>query len=59
MRVLSYLLGGLMVLNALQHIGWSVYMRRMMPGVWSSPLLLAVSILLIVTARRVRRPALR
>jgi hypothetical protein len=59
MRIASYVLGGLMALNGLQHIGWSIYMGRAMPGVWSSPLLLAVSLWLIVTARRVRRPALR
>ena len=59
MRIASYFLGGLMMLNGLQHIGWSIYMGRAMPGVWSSPLLLGVSLWLIVTARRVRRPALR
>jgi hypothetical protein len=55
MRLLSYLLGGLMALNGLQHTIASIYMGRAMPGVLSSPVLFAASIWLIVTARRTLR----
>jgi hypothetical protein len=55
MRPLSFVLGGLMILNGMQHIGGSIYMGALMPGVLSSPLLLAASIWLIVTAQRTLR----
>lgn len=50
----SYVYGGLMCLNAFGHIGASIVNRRMMPGVYSSPVLLAASIWLIICARRRR-----
>ena len=40
-----------MTFNALQHLGGSVYMRRPMPGVYSSPVLLAASVWLLWSAR--------
>ncbi len=50
----SYIYGGLMCLNAFGHMGASIVNRRMMPGVYSSPVLLAASVWLIVCARRRR-----
>jgi hypothetical protein len=55
MRQLSYVLAGMMLLNGVQHIAWSIYMGRTMPGVFSSPVLIAASVWLIVTARRIPR----
>ena len=49
---LSFFYGGLMLLNGLGHTLGSVYFGRLLPGVYSSPLLLAASIWLLVTARR-------
>ena len=47
MRPISYVFAGFMLLNGLAHIAGSFYMRTFMPGVYSSPLLLAASIFLI------------
>ena len=41
-----------MVGNGLGHIGASVYMRRPMPGLFSSPLLIVASVLALVCALR-------
>jgi hypothetical protein len=49
---LSYPFAGLMFANGLGHIAYSLYNRTLMPGVWSSPLLLAASVWLIISARR-------
>ncbi|MFC1564256.1 HXXEE domain-containing protein [candidate division KSB1 bacterium] len=46
-RIVTTILGILMVLNALIHIGGSVYTGRMLPGTWSSPFLLAASIFVV------------
>jgi hypothetical protein len=54
---LSYVLGFLMLVNGSIHLSGTVYLRRPMPGVYSSPLLLASSIYLWVAARRLRRAA--
>ena len=43
----------LMIGNALGHIGFSVYMGRLMPGVYSSPVLLVAALFTLVCARRV------
>ena len=48
MRPISYVFAGFMLLNGLLHIAGSFYMGTFMPGVYSSPLLLAASIFLIV-----------
>jgi hypothetical protein len=53
----AYPLGILMIGNALGHIGASVYRRRMMPGVYSSPLLLLASVYLLICAERIRNAA--
>lgn len=48
----SYALGVLMTFNALGHLAGSVYYGRMLPGVYSSPLLLMASLALLYTAWR-------
>jgi len=48
---LSSVFGVIMFLNGLEHVISSIYLRRWMPGVYSSPLLLAVSAYLLMTAR--------
>ena len=52
---LAYLFGIFMLANGLQHIGGSIYMHRLMPGVYSAPCLLATSIYLLISARNYRR----
>jgi hypothetical protein len=52
MRALSYPFAILMLLNGLGHIAGSFYLGRMMPGVYSAPLLLAASIYLLWSVRR-------
>jgi len=51
----SYPYAALMFANGLGHISYSLYTRTFMPGVWSSPLLLAGSVWLLVTACRLLR----
>ena len=48
MRPISYAFAGFMLLNGLLHIAGSFYIGTFMSGVYSSPLLLAASIFLIV-----------
>jgi hypothetical protein len=48
--VLAYPLSVLMVFNGLGQIGGSLYSGRLMPGVYSSPLLLIASVSLLLTA---------
>jgi hypothetical protein len=52
MRRLSYPFAILMLLNGLGHIAGSLYLGRLMPGVYSAPLLLAGSIYLLWSVRR-------
>lgn len=40
------------VLNAFGHMGSSIYLQRWMPGVFSSPLLLAAALFLMANARQ-------
>ena len=42
----------MMVGNGLGHIGGSLYMRRLMPGVYSSPILIAASWFVLIYALR-------
>lgn len=49
------LFGYLMIANGLQHIVGSIYLRRWMPGVYSSPLLLLCSIYLLVSVHNRKR----
>ena len=47
---LTYVFGTIMLLNGLGHIAGSFYLGRLMPGVYSSPLLLVTSIYLLYRA---------
>lgn len=49
MRPISYIFATFMLLNALFHVAISIYMGELVSGVYSSPLLLAASIALIVS----------
>jgi hypothetical protein len=49
---LAYLFAILMLFNALGHLGSSVYFGRVMPGMYSAPLLLAGSLALWWSVRR-------
>ena len=51
MRPISYAFAAFMLLNGLGHIAGSFYMGTFMPGFYSSPLLIAASILLIIRTR--------
>jgi hypothetical protein len=53
-RVASVILGVLMTGNAVGHIAASVYWSKLVPGVYSSPLLFIASIALVVTALRAK-----
>jgi hypothetical protein len=48
---LGYVFAIFMIVNGLQHIGFSIYMDRLMPGVYSSPLLLICSGYLLIKLR--------
>jgi len=48
----SYLLGMIMIVNAIAHMAGSVIWRWPMPGVYSSFLLLAAAVFLIINARK-------
>jgi membrane-bound ClpP family serine protease len=54
LALVAYPLGILMFMNGLGHVAGSVYMRRLMPGVYSAPLLLVTSPYLLLMARRLR-----
>jgi hypothetical protein len=51
-RVITMVLGILMVVNALGHFLGSLYFRRVFPGMWSSPLLLAAAIFVTIQGIR-------
>ena len=51
MRPMSYVFAVFMLINGLLHIAGSLHMRELMPGVYSSPLLIAASITLIAYTR--------
>jgi hypothetical protein len=55
MRPISYAFAGFMFLNGLLHIAISIYMRELVSGVYSSPLLLAASIALFIATRAWKR----
>lgn len=57
LRPISYLLGVLMMFNALGHIGGSIYLGTLAPGVLSSPILLSAAVALLIATYRVRRSA--
>jgi Protein of unknown function with HXXEE motif len=49
MRPISHVFAAVMLLNGLLHIAGSIYTGKFMPGVYSSPLLLAASVFLIAS----------
>ena len=51
-RIVTIVLGILMVSNALGHLLGSVYFGRLLPGVWSSPVLLTAAIYVLVRGIR-------
>lgn len=51
----AYFLGIMMVGNGLLHIAGSFYFGRLMPGVYSSPFLVAAAVNLLVRARRLHQ----
>jgi len=51
MSSLAYVFGIIMLANGLQHIAGSIYLGRLMPGVYSSPLLLICSSYLLMNVR--------
>lgn len=48
---LAYFFAAFMMVNGLQHIAASIYMRRLMPGIYSAPLLLICATYLFVHVR--------
>jgi hypothetical protein len=50
--IVSVPLAVLMVGNGLGHLASSLYMRRLMPGVYSSPVLIAASLFVLIHALR-------
>jgi hypothetical protein len=55
MRPLAYIFSVMMMANGLGHMAGSFYLGRLMPGVYSSPLLLAASGLLLRQTQRQRQ----
>lgn len=55
MVLISYVFGVLMLCNGLVHLVASLEMERPMPGLYSSPLLLAAAAYLLVTVNQLRR----
>jgi hypothetical protein len=58
MAPLAWIFGTIMLLNGLGHVAGSFYLGRPMPGVYSSPLLLAASVYLLSRSGR-KTPATR
>jgi hypothetical protein len=52
MRAPSYLFAVVMLLNGVGHIGGSIFRGELIPGVYSSPLLIIASIYLIYSVRK-------
>lgn len=55
MRPISHVFAVVMLVNGLLHIAHSIYMRELMPGMYTSPLLLVASIALIAYTRAYQR----
>ena len=51
LRPAAYLFGIVMAGNGLLHIGGSAYMRKLLPGTYSAPLILAAAIYLLASVR--------
>ena len=54
MRPLAYIFGTIMLLNGLGHSLGSIYFGRLLPGVYTSPLLLIFSIYLLMQTASLR-----
>ena len=52
LRFFAYFFGVMMVANGVGHFAGSVYLGRPMPGVYSSPFLLAAAVYLLVRLRK-------
>jgi len=57
MRPISYVFAAVMLTNGLLHILHSIYMLKLMPGVYTSPLLLAASIVLVASTHAHKQPS--
>jgi hypothetical protein len=55
MVFVSYLYGGLMIVNGLTHFAGAIYFGEVMPGTWSAPLLIIASVYLILMANKVSK----
>lgn len=55
MRPISHVFALVLLTNGLFHIAHSIYMQELMPGVYTSPLLLVASIALIACTRAYQR----
>jgi hypothetical protein len=51
-RIIAIVLGFIMIGNALGHILGSIYFERLLPGFWSSPLLLLTAVYVVVRGLR-------
>ena len=51
MRVAAYVFGIVMAGNGVLHLGGSIYKRKMLPGTYSAPLILAAAFYLFTAAR--------
>ncbi len=56
MRPLSLVFGAVMLANGLLHVGGSIALARVLPGVYSSPILVAAALWLLHSIRRVETP---
>ncbi len=55
MRPISHVYAAVMLSNGLGHIAHSIFMQELMPGVYTSPLLLVTSIVLLKATRAHKR----
>ena len=55
MRPIAYAFAGFMLLNGLFHIAISVYMGELVSGVYTAPLLLVASVILIISTHAFHR----
>jgi hypothetical protein len=54
LRPVAYFLAAIHIANGLLHMGGSIVARRLVPGVWSAPVLLAAGLWLAYAAAHVR-----
>jgi hypothetical protein len=57
MRPFALALSVIMVFNAGMHFGWSLVLGELVPGTYSSPVLLAAALFLLVAAARDWKPS--